>query len=746
MVPTGRSTASRQGSTTRCSTWVRIGARPVRLLDSSGGEVVDRAGALAARRPGRHRHRVRPRVPDEVDESLAILGYAGGARARRLVQAEELHSKRSEARFQQLVRNSSDAILIVDRDGRIRYQTPSVVRVLGFLTDGPRRRARSSSSSTRRRGPPRRASSTSCSTRRASRSAPPTCSSCGPTTRSSTPRSSAPTSSTRPTSGGVVLTIRDVTGRRTLEDQLRHQAFHDSLTGSAQPGAVHRPRRPRPRPRAPRRRPPPGGRRSSTSTTSRPSTTASGHGAGDELLGVGRRPAPRVPALRRHAGPPLRRRVRHPPRGHARRRGRGRGGRAGARRAPGAGDRRGRRGLREGEHRRRHPAGPGHDVRRAAAQRRPRDVHREGERQGLRRAVRAVACTTGPSTAWRSRATCERAVDAGELDVAYQPIVRLETGRVIGFEALARWNHPVRGPVSPVEFIPIAEDTGLILAARPLRARSRRAASWREWRAATPAPNWKMSVNLSARQLLAPDLVPMVREAPADAGLDPTALDRSSSPSRCCSPTASACCAGSTTSRSSASRSPSTTSAPGYSSLSYLQRVPFDILKIDRGVRVRPARRRTRDHARPDDHGSRPARSGAGDRRGRRAADRARRPPSSSAASSGRATTSGERLIHVDRADPPDALGHGLRPHCRAAVRSGACPRPPRTLSAARASSSARGSSSPRTATSWPTSPSLSATRSMLSSPEPTLRRSAPHGCRGGGDRRRRGPRSTVRT
>ena len=73
------------------------------------------------------------RVPDEVDESLAILGTQAALAFDALVQSEELHEKRSEARFQQLVRHSSDAVLILGRDGRIRYQTPSVVRVLGYL-------------------------------------------------------------------------------------------------------------------------------------------------------------------------------------------------------------------------------------------------------------------------------------------------------------------------------------------------------------------------------------------------------------------------------------------------------------------------------------------------------------------------------------------------------------------------------------------------------------------------------------
>src|SRR3546814_2258611 len=66
--------------------------------------------------------------------SLDMLGSQAALALDALAQAEALHEKRSEARFQQLVRHSSDAVIIAGRDGRIRYQSPSVVRVLGYLT------------------------------------------------------------------------------------------------------------------------------------------------------------------------------------------------------------------------------------------------------------------------------------------------------------------------------------------------------------------------------------------------------------------------------------------------------------------------------------------------------------------------------------------------------------------------------------------------------------------------------------
>ena len=125
----------------------------------------------------------RGRVPDEVDESLAILGTQAALALDALVQSEELHEKRSEARFQQLVRHSSDAVLIVGRDGRIRYQTPSVVRVLGLPRRRPRRRRLRPGAPPRRRRPRAGVPRAAGPRRRPRRCAPSTLGSCGPTTR-----------------------------------------------------------------------------------------------------------------------------------------------------------------------------------------------------------------------------------------------------------------------------------------------------------------------------------------------------------------------------------------------------------------------------------------------------------------------------------------------------------------------------------------------------------------------------------
>jgi diguanylate cyclase (GGDEF)-like protein len=112
-----------------------------------------------------------------------------------------------------------------------------------------------------------------------------------------------------------------------------------------------------------------------------------------------------------------------------------------------------------------------------------------------------------------------RAIDAGEFAVFYQPIVRLATGRVVGVEALVRWLHPTRGVVSPAEFIPAAEGTGLIvpLGRIVLREACRQAAVWlAEF---GPDALQKVAPNVSARQLHDPDFVSDVRATLAETGL-----------------------------------------------------------------------------------------------------------------------------------------------------------------------------------------------------------------------------------
>jgi diguanylate cyclase (GGDEF)-like protein/PAS domain S-box-containing protein len=117
-----------------------------------------------------------------------------------------------------------------------------------------------------------------------------------------------------------------------------------------------------------------------------------------------------------------------------------------------------------------------------------------------------------------------RALGAGELHLNYQPIVTLETGRVDEVEALLRWEHPLRGSISPSEFIPIAEDTGLIV---PIGqwVIEQACAQARLWdREFTDRAPMHISVNLSARQFQHPELVADVAAALERAQLEPSRL------------------------------------------------------------------------------------------------------------------------------------------------------------------------------------------------------------------------------
>jgi diguanylate cyclase (GGDEF)-like protein len=94
-----------------------------------------------------------------------------------------------------------------------------------------------------------------------------------------------------------------------------------------------------------------------------------------------------------------------------------------------------------------------------------------------------------------------RAVERHELFLEYQPIMSLQTGTIVGFESLVRWNHPHRGRISPAEFIPLAEETGLIvpMGAWVLEQSCRQLADWRKH--VPTAPELHIAVNLSRRQL-----------------------------------------------------------------------------------------------------------------------------------------------------------------------------------------------------------------------------------------------------
>jgi diguanylate cyclase (GGDEF)-like protein/PAS domain S-box-containing protein len=124
----------------------------------------------------------------------------------------------------------------------------------------------------------------------------------------------------------------------------------------------------------------------------------------------------------------------------------------------------------------------------------------------------------------RLQTALRQAVDRNEFVVFYQPIVTLEDGDLAGFEALVRWQHPMRGTVAPDEFIPIAEETGLIvpIGRFVLREACRQMAEWR--RKLPGGENLSVSVNLSTKQLGAPSLFDDLERILQETGLEPSAL------------------------------------------------------------------------------------------------------------------------------------------------------------------------------------------------------------------------------
>lgn len=115
-------------------------------------------------------------------------------------------------------------------------------------------------------------------------------------------------------------------------------------------------------------------------------------------------------------------------------------------------------------------------------------------------------------------------LERNQFEAFYQPIVETHSGRLVGAEALVRWNHPSRGLLAPIEFISIAEVTGLIvpLGRQVLRDATRQAQQWRQ--SDLVDEDFYISVNLSAQQLQETDLVDDVCCALDDSGLPPEAL------------------------------------------------------------------------------------------------------------------------------------------------------------------------------------------------------------------------------
>ncbi len=174
-----------------------------------------------------------------------------------------------------------------------------------------------------------------------------------------------------------------------------------------------------------------------------------------------------------------------------------------------------------------------------------------------------------------------QAVEQKEFCLHYQPIVSLQTGRLAGFEALVRWNHPRRGLVSPADFIPVAEETGLIV---PIGrwVLEEACSRVRGWQIASPSHrSLSLSVNLSARQVAQPDLLDQIKKSLERSKLSPHCLKLEITESVVME-NAEAAAMMFKQLRSVGVQLSIDDFGTGYSSLSYLHRFPLNYLKIDR--------------------------------------------------------------------------------------------------------------------------------------------------------------------
>ena len=498
------------------------------------------------------------------------------------------HVAGSEARFRSLVRNSSDAISIIDGTGRISYQSESALRVFGARPEAMVGTVLTEwvhpddtgllpwPSSPDRSGPER------------------------PGTSTTELRAGSPGTGWRhvemavadlradPGVGAFVVNTRDISERVALEDELRHRASHDVVTGLANRAAfVERVDEALSRYRS---RAEPFAVMFVDLDDFKAINDTLGHATGDQVLRVvaGRLASCVGPedTVARFGGDEFAVLLRA----------------AGAERAEAVGvailsalgeamDLRGHRmeslasiGMATAD------GGDSSEAIMAAADAalyvaKARGKHRfEMFEPSMRAAVMARAAL---------RTELERAVESGEMRVFYQPIVDLGAGEVAGFEALVRWARPQGVLLGPDQFIPLAEESGSIvgIGAWVLVQACHQAA---QWRALTGRP-LTMAVNVSARQLLHPSFLDQVRSALDGAALEASALTLEITESATVRDTAVVI------SKLDELKAAGVSLAiddfgTGYSALSYLHRLPVDVIKIDRSF-VSGLGRNTQDGA-----------------------------------------------------------------------------------------------------------------------------------------------------
>jgi diguanylate cyclase (GGDEF)-like protein/PAS domain S-box-containing protein len=425
-------------------------------------------------------------------------------RSAELAETQRGLERRSEQRLEALIAHAGDVISVLDRDLRVRWQSPSVTRLLGFdpkQAVGMRAielvHPEDVAEIERLLAAPRRSETVTLSTR----------------TRHANGewRHLEVIADDRlddPAVEGIVLSMRDITARQALEDELRHQAFHDVLTGLAN-RALFEEHLVQALARA-RRHHQPVAVLFLDLDDFKTINDSLGHEAGDELL--------RAVAIRI----------------------------AGVVRAE---DTAARLGGDEfavlAETSQHEDEAQVIATRLLSALAEPfevagRELHVSaslglawsdgsiGVRELMRDADTAMyaAKDTGKNRVrtfesgmhrrvvdrFELTGELQRALEQGQFELDYQPIVHLQTGEISGAEALVRWSHPTRGRVAPAEFIPLAEETGLIVPIGEwiLRTACEQASRWR--RALPDRAPFKLGVNVSTRQLQDPGFPELVQD------------------------------------------------------------------------------------------------------------------------------------------------------------------------------------------------------------------------------------------
>jgi len=172
-----------------------------------------------------------------------------------------------------------------------------------------------------------------------------------------------------------------------------------------------------------------------------------------------------------------------------------------------------------------------------------------------------------------------KALDKQQFELYYQPKADAQTWSLVGAEALLRWDHPERGPIGPDEFIPVAEETGLIVPIGQwvLRTACEQIKTWSEF----PFGNIPIAVNISSHQFQSDSLIDDVLNAAVDAAIDPSSLELEITEGVLLQNVDNTLVALNTLKRAGVALSVDDFGT-GYSSLSYLKRFPIDTLKIDR--------------------------------------------------------------------------------------------------------------------------------------------------------------------